>query len=398
MKPLRKKAAKRRLKGPDPSPESGASTVASLNGTIELPPGLPPSLLGQVRERAREAMQGRWTGPGTPVEFKVDLPLQVEVTSAAPKAGVVSPETQVRLTTSARRGDKTDEAELPFRVATAPDPRLEALWGSVIGCSRVKQELLDATVKMARHRDGFARIAHLVQATGKYLFAGAPGTAKTTLARSLADPLARALGGEVAVFEVHTPTLLSKYVGESAQNVAKLFDQVRDAAARHEHAVVVVDEYDALAVDRYNEQEHPDAKRAVNALLMEMDRLSFVEHGTVLIAVSNVADQTDPAVLRRFDQVFQFDRPDAKVRAAILYDKLTKAVDGMDLDLQVGKRAIQVAAKQSDGYSGADLARIVGKAVLLALDDGRLDTGCLKQALDEVKPARFVLNTGEGCT
>jgi len=153
------------------------------------------------------------------------------------------------------------------------------------------------------------------------------------------------------------------FVGVGASRVRDLFDQAKKSAKQSGRgAIIFVDEIDAVGRLRFAGigGGHDEREQTLNALLAEMDGFNTQE-GVILIAATNRPDVLDPALLRpgRFDRQIVVDRPDIKGREAILkvHARNVKLDKGADL---------RVIARQTPGFSGADLANLVNEAALLA--------------------------------
>jgi cell division protease FtsH len=186
---------------------------------------------------------------------------------------------------------------------------------------------------------------------GALLF-GPPGTGKTLLAKAVA--------GEAGVpfFSISGSDFVEMFVGVGASRVRDLFEQAKSAAP----AIVFVDEIDAVGRHRGAGLGggHDEREQTLNQLLVEMDGFDQ-KVGVILIAATNRPDILDPALLRpgRFDRQIVVDRPDLEGRKAILrvHARGKPLADGVDLD---------VIARRTPGFTGADLANLVNEAALLA--------------------------------
>ncbi|MGH2722007.1 MAG: ATP-dependent zinc metalloprotease FtsH, partial [Actinomycetota bacterium] len=186
---------------------------------------------------------------------------------------------------------------------------------------------------------------------GVLLF-GPPGTGKTLLARAVA--------GEAGVpfFSISGSDFVEMFVGVGAARVRDLFEQAKASAP----AIVFVDEIDAVGRHRGAGLGggHDEREQTLNQMLVEMDGFD-PRSGVILIAASNRPDILDPALLRpgRFDRQVVVDRPDLEGRKAILrvHARGKPLADGVDLD---------VIARRTPGFTGADLANLVNEAALLA--------------------------------
>ena len=186
---------------------------------------------------------------------------------------------------------------------------------------------------------------------GALLF-GPPGTGKTLLAKAVA--------GEAGVpfFSISGSDFVEMFVGVGASRVRHLFEQAKSAAP----AIVFVDEIDAVGRHRGAGLGggHDEREPTLNQLRGEMDGFDQ-KAGVILIAATNRPDILDPALLRpgRFDRQIVVDRPDLEGRKAILrvHARGKPLADGVDLD---------VIARRTPGFTGADLANLVNEAALLA--------------------------------
>jgi len=184
------------------------------------------------------------------------------------------------------------------------------------------------------------------------LLLGPPGTGKTLLARAVA--------GEAGVpfFSISGADFVEMFVGVGASRVRDLFDQGKKNAP----CIIFIDEIDAVGRHRGAGLGggHDEREQTLNQLLIEMD--GFEQNsGVIIIAATNRPDILDPALLRpgRFDRQVVVDRPDVKGREGILKVHTRKIPLSKDVRLDV-------IAKGTPGFSGADLANMVNEAALLA--------------------------------
>ncbi len=204
------------------------------------------------------------------------------------------------------------------------------------------------------------------------LLFGPPGTGKTLLARAVA--------GEAGVpfFSISGSDFVEMFVGVGASRVRDLFEQAKAAAP----AIVFVDEIDAVGRQRGAGLGggHDEREQTLNQLLVEMDGFDM-RQGVILIAATNRPDILDPALLRpgRFDRQIVVDRPDLEGRRQILkvhaHDK--PLAEGVELD---------VIARRTPGFTGADLSNLLNEAALLTVRRGRQEIGLrdLEDSIDRV--------------
>ncbi|MDP2181731.1 MAG: ATP-dependent zinc metalloprotease FtsH [Actinomycetota bacterium] len=204
------------------------------------------------------------------------------------------------------------------------------------------------------------------------LLVGPPGTGKTLLARAVA--------GEAAVpfFSISGSDFVEMFVGVGASRVRDLFEQAKAAAP----CIIFMDEIDAVGRQRGAGLGggHDEREQTLNQLLVEMDGFD-INANVILIAATNRPDILDPALLRpgRFDRQIVVDRPDRRGREGILkiHTKGKPLADEIDLE---------VLARRTPGFTGADLANLVNEAALLAARHGKkkIDMVELEEAIERV--------------
>lgn len=204
------------------------------------------------------------------------------------------------------------------------------------------------------------------------LLVGPPGTGKTLLARAIA--------GEAGVpfFSISGSDFVEMFVGVGASRVRDLFEQGKKNAP----CIIFIDEIDAVGRHRGAGLGggHDEREQTLNQLLVEMDGFESKE-GVILIAATNRPDVLDPALLRpgRFDRQVVVPQPDVKGRIGILKVHTKKIPLAEDVDLEV-------VARGTPGFSGADLANLVNEAALLAAREskGKVEMVDFENAKDKV--------------
>jgi cell division protease FtsH len=224
----------------------------------------------------------------------------------------------------------------------------------VAGVDEAKQELGEI-VEFLKYPDKFTAVGARIPKG--VLLVGPPGTGKTLLSKAVA--------GEAGVpfFSISGSEFVEMFVGVGASRVRDLFDQ----AKKNSPCIVFVDEIDAVGRQRGAGLGggHDEREQTLNQLLVEMDGFETATH-VIVIAATNRPDVLDPALLRpgRFDRHVMLDRPDIRGRRAILEvhsrnKPLDPAVD------------LEVLAKQTPGFSGADLSNLINEAAILAARQNR---------------------------
>lgn len=145
---------------------------------------------------------------------------------------------------------------------------------------------------------GIVRATQNGSGINKFLFSGAPGTGKTETAKHVARILDREL------FVVESASLIDSRLGQSPKNIASLFDEI-DCFPRPKKALVLFDEFDALAMERNSDRDLKEMGRVTTAVFKGLDGLN---EDVLLIATTNMAEGFDKALLRRFDKVIDFSR------------------------------------------------------------------------------------------
>ncbi len=222
-------------------------------------------------------------------------------------------------------------------------------FGDVAGVEESKEELQEV-VEFLKYPERFLALgAHIPKGV---LMVGPPGTGKTLLSRAVA--------GEAGVpfFSISGSEFVEMFVGVGASRVRDLFDQ----AKRNAPAIVFVDEIDAVGRHRGAGLGggHDEREQTLNQILVEMDGFD-TSTNVIVIAATNRPDILDPALLRpgRFDRRVVLDQPDINGRVAILKVHSSGKPLGDEVDLER-------LARQTPGFSGADLANLVNEAALLA--------------------------------
>ncbi|HVS04288.1 MAG TPA: CDC48 family AAA ATPase [Thermoanaerobaculia bacterium] len=223
-------------------------------------------------------------------------------------------------------------------------------WDDIGGLDEAKRSLCEGVELPLKHPEAFQRLG--IRPAKGFLLFGPPGTGKTLLAKAVARE------AEANFIAAKSSDLLSKWYGESEQQVSRLFSRARQVAP----AVIFIDEIDSLAPSRGGGLGEPAVtERVVNTILAEMDGLEELQ-GVVVIGATNRPTLIDPALLRpgRLDELVFVPVPEREGRLKILRIHTAGMPLGADVDLEA-------LAERTQGYTGADLEDLVRRAGLQAL-------------------------------
>ncbi|MBE9482630.1 MAG: ATP-dependent zinc metalloprotease FtsH [Chloroflexi bacterium] len=242
-------------------------------------------------------------------------------------------------------------------------------FNDVAGVEEAKQEVREV-VDFLKSREKFQSLGARIPKG--MLLIGPPGTGKTLLARAIAGE------AEVPFFSISGSEFVEMFVGVGASRVRDLFDQ----AKRNTPCIIFIDEIDAVGRHRGAGLggSHDEREQTLNQILVEMDGFD-TNTSVIILAATNRPDILDPALLRpgRFDRRVILDQPDIIGRTAIL----KVHTEGKPLDETVN---LEVLAKETAGFSGADLANLVNEGAILAARRDKKSIGIeeLEESIDRV--------------
>ena len=257
-------------------------------------------------------------------------------------------------------------------IISAPD-EIEFTLDKLV-CTPRQEEVIRKIAVALEHREFLKE--HGIYEFGRLLFVGPPGTGKTSLALAMSRAL------HMPVLEVRLAMVTSQYLGETSKNIDRIFDLAKKLSP----CILFIDEFDFVAKTRVSD-DHGAMKRAVNMLLKNIDLISFVKNGVLLIGATNHPRILDEAAWRRFDEVVEFPLPDQAMRQAII-EKVAATID-CNCDFA------DLAAR-TEGFSGSDIRMMMKEAVISALmeDRRRLDPVDIEQGLFRVEERNVIRGTG----
>ncbi|MBD3426116.1 MAG: ATP-dependent zinc metalloprotease FtsH [Candidatus Omnitrophica bacterium] len=260
------------------------------------------------------------------------------------------------------------------RAKLATKDKMNVTFDDVAGIEEAKEELREV-IEFLKAPRKFQKLG------GKMpkgvLLMGPPGTGKTLLAKAVA--------GEAGVpfFSISGSDFVEMFVGVGASRVRDLFEQAKKSAKMSQKGCIIfMDEIDAVGRQRFSGigGGHDEREQTLNALLSEMDGFD-TGIGVILIAATNRPDVLDAALLRpgRFDRQIVVDLPDINGRDAIL------KVHAKNIKMKEGVELYKIA-RQTAGFSGADLANIINEAALLGARKNKEAVGLedLQEAMERV--------------
>ncbi len=255
------------------------------------------------------------------------------------------------------------------RARLFPSSLPKVTFDDVAGVEEAKQELTEV-VDFLKSREKFQSLGARIPKG--LLLIGPPGTGKTLLARAVAGE------ANVPFFSISGSEFVEMFVGVGASRVRDLFDQ----AKRNTPCIIFIDEIDAVGRHRGAGLGggHDEREQTLNQILVEMDGFD-TNTSVIVLAATNRPDILDPALLRpgRFDRRVVLDQPDINGRTAIL----KVHTKGKPLAKKVN---LEVLAKQTVGFSGADLANLVNEAAILSARRGKkvIEMEELEESIDRV--------------
>lgn len=239
---------------------------------------------------------------------------------------------------------KTVEAKVAVAECVPDEPELEKplTFDDVVGLNHVKEAIRNAIVYPFKYQSIYKAFKR--KSGGGILLYGAPGTGKTMIAKAIAGEI------DAEFISVNCSDIYSKWLGESQQNVKKLFERARSA----KKAVIFFDEFESLGCARNGENgDTSGINGVVCELLAQIDGFCSKPHSTVLvIAATNRPWDIDSALLRsgRFERHLYIGMPDESARMEIIRKQMA--------DLPVDELFYDELAKSTDGYSSADVTGV----------------------------------------
>lgn len=225
------------------------------------------------------------------------------------------------------------------------------------------RRIIEEFLTILEMKDKF--VEHDVPIPNKIVMFGPPGTGKTLTAFYMAKQL------EIPLVLVRLDTIIHSHLGETASNVRKIFEYAKSTPC-----VLFLDEFDAIARTRENNDEVKEMARVVNTLLQCLDEF---ECDSIFMAATNLQEELDHAVWRRFDTKMTYGMPDDHTR-----NEYIQLLIG---DFEQEEHIVQQASESLNGCSFADMEQIVLKAKRKAIiESNALSAQHIRYSLEEYKP------------
>ncbi len=274
-----------------------------------------------------------------------------------------------------------------------PNGSAKALYDSLVGIDREKQELLDVLAIMLapdhahgwrnrHHPKGLPLLERLTSNPPLVILAGEVGCGKTALATSVGSPLAERLGRKIATLETPSDIRGNGMVGELSARVTAAFNAAKTAIGKHRAGLLVIDEGDDLATSRSQLQAHHEDHAGVNVLIKQIDLLGREQVPLAVLLVTNRLAALDPAVVRR-GRVIRFERPSAHARRELFRHLLEgTAVSTSELE------SLVLATERAVPFTYSDIVTKIAEPGLRQAmrDDARLTAVHLLAVASDAQP------------
>lgn len=299
-------------------------------------------------------------------------------------------------------------------VIELPDPKMQQQFVSLVGLDYVKARLLKEGELLLNpnlldkwsksyHKKVLPFIKNFHDRPPLIIFSGDVGTGKTSLAECFGDPIARVQKITVRVMHISLNARGSGAVGEMTSLVTSAFKEVEQVA---EHGyksgqkptsstIMIIDEADALAQSRDNDQMHHEDRAGVNALIRGIDRFTNNKLPVVIVMCTNRVEAIDPAIMRRASYIVSFQRPNAAQRINIL----KSSFENIFSENEINRLAESTGENDNCNYSYtySDLTqRLIPSVILEAYPDKPLSFELVMKLIGEMAPTKpFNLNNLE---
>lgn len=284
-----------------------------------------------------------------------------------------------------------------------PDSMAQARYDALVGLDEVKRSLATAITIVLKperihtwarkHGGGISTTQLLTNRAPLFILGGDVGTGKTELAESIGDFVARTERMNVLLYRLGLTARGTGLVGEMTQRLSSAFATVgseakkwKPDAGKRTGAILFIDEADAVAQSRAEDQMHHEDRAGVNALIRAIDDLSRARLPVAVLMATNRLGSIDPALRRRAANLYHFERPNAEQRAALFKRFLPR----LSLSEQEVAELVEITGNATNGYpfSHSDIVqRVIPEAILAAFQaDSRLTCDVLIRTAKATAP------------
>lgn len=300
-----------------------------------------------------------------------------------------------------------DNEDAFFQITNLPQNSWDDYWQRIYIDDSIKQQVFNYC--LLTHNLSKRELSPIALAQHRLLIlCGPPGTGKTSLARGLANQVAKVLtlqnGINLLFVEINAHKLSSKWLGESPKLIQKAFIQVAELVSNNLPVICLIDEVETLSANRnltFNSANPVDVFRSVNSLLQQLDRV-VSNNNVYTIATSNLPQAIDPAFLDRADLNIYVDLPNVMSRKKILEDIFQELNTKINTKLPNPQQALSEEQQQfwdsiiaeTTGFSGRQLRKVIAEAMIfdneVASQPEKLEFGHILQAIINNKKHRVI--------
>ncbi|EOA59040.1 hypothetical protein HMPREF1214_01720 [Bacteroides sp. HPS0048] len=212
------------------------------------------------------------------------------------------------------------------------------------------QEAVKEFVEVIEHKEKFMALG--IEIHNSLLLYGPPGCGKTSLAKYIAKSI------QLPIIIARLDSMISSLLGNTSKNIRKLFE-----FADNKPCILFLDEFDAIAKNRKDQNEQGELKRVINSLLQNID--DFLANGNILIAATNHQELLDDAIWRRFEKVIFIDRPGLAEKKGLINSLISKFANSLT------KSDVEKMALMLDNLSYSEIKKVINGSITKSVINNR---------------------------